>query len=55
MITNESGAVTKRQDYSAFGEKTASSQTTSGLKYTTAAQDNVRQDYTGYEKMRSLD
>jgi len=48
VITDANGNVTKRQDYSAFGEETFTAQSVSGLGYTN--QDNVRQDYTGYQK-----
>jgi len=48
VITNENGAVTKRQDYAAFGDETFTAQRTSGLKYT--APDEIRKGYTGYEK-----
>jgi RHS repeat-associated protein len=48
VITDQNGNITKRQDYSAFGEETLTVQRTEGLGY--APQDNVRQGYTGYEK-----
>lgn len=49
VITDRNGAVTKRQDYAAFGDETLTSQRTSGLKYTTSS-DELRKGYTGYEK-----
>jgi RHS repeat-associated protein len=48
VITDQNGNVTKRQDYSAFGEETSTAQRIEGLGY--ATQDNVRQGYTGYQK-----
>jgi RHS repeat-associated protein len=48
IITNEAGEVTKRQDYTAFGEETVTADRTSGLKYTNP--DELRQGYTGYQK-----
>ncbi len=47
VITDQLGAVTNRKDFSAFGEETITAQRTSGLKY---QPDNIRQDYTGYQK-----
>jgi RHS repeat-associated protein len=48
VITNKNGAVTSRKDYAAFGEETLSAQRTIGLSY--SAPDEIRKDYTGYEK-----
>ena len=48
LITNENGAVTKRQDFAAFGDETLTSQRVTGLGYTTT--DDLRNDYTGYQK-----
>ncbi|PYT00380.1 MAG: hypothetical protein DMF63_07355 [Acidobacteria bacterium] len=48
VVTNENGAVVNREDYSAFGERSSSSQRTSSLGYPGA--DEVRKGYTGYEK-----
>lgn len=47
IITDQSGNVISRHDYTAFGEEVSSSQRVSGLGYTT---DNIRQQYTGYER-----
>ncbi|MBK7705522.1 MAG: RHS repeat-associated core domain-containing protein [Acidobacteria bacterium] len=47
-ITNENGAVTKRQDFAAFGDETLTAQRAGGLGYTST--DELRQDYTGYQK-----
>lgn len=47
-ISNEIGQVVKRQDYSAFGDETVTSQRTARADYT--ADKEVRQDYTGYQK-----
>ncbi|MCW5959202.1 MAG: RHS repeat-associated core domain-containing protein, partial [Pyrinomonadaceae bacterium] len=47
VITNESGAVTTRQDFSAFGDETLTVQRTQALSY---KPDELRKDYTGYEK-----
>lgn len=47
VITNEAGAVTSRQDFSAFGDETLTVQRTQGLGY---KPDELRKDYTGYEK-----
>ncbi len=47
VITDQNEVVTNRKDFSAFGEETISAQRTAGLKY---QPDNIRQDYTGYEK-----
>ncbi|MET0752025.1 MAG: RHS repeat-associated core domain-containing protein [Pyrinomonadaceae bacterium] len=47
-ITNEVGQVVKRQDYSAFGDETVTSQRTNRTDYT--ADKEIRQDYTGYQK-----
>jgi len=49
VITDQNGAITSRKDYSAFGEETTSSQRVNGLGYA-ATTDQLRQDYTGYEK-----
>ncbi len=48
LITNEVGAVTKRQDFGAFGDETLTAARASALGYTTT--DELRQDYTGYQK-----
>ncbi|MBK8149051.1 MAG: hypothetical protein IPK58_12795 [Acidobacteria bacterium] len=48
LITNENGAVTKRQDFGAFGDERLTAARASGLGYTTT--DELRQDYTGYQK-----
>lgn len=48
LITNEIGAVKKRQDFAAFGDETLTAARVSDLGYTTA--DELRQDYTGYQK-----
>ncbi len=50
VITNETGAVTTRKDYAAFGDEVVSAQRVSGSSgngYDTAT---TRKDYTGYEK-----
>ena len=48
VITNETGEVTTRKDYTAFGEETVSSQRTTALKYDNESE--TRKGYTGYEK-----
>ncbi|MBK8149054.1 MAG: RHS repeat-associated core domain-containing protein [Acidobacteria bacterium] len=48
LITNQNGAVTKRQDFAAFGDETLTAQRAGGLGY--ASTDELRQDYTGYQK-----
>ncbi|MBK7705523.1 MAG: RHS repeat-associated core domain-containing protein [Acidobacteria bacterium] len=48
LITNQNGAVTKRQDFGAFGDERLTAARASGLGYTTT--DELRQDYTGYQK-----
>lgn len=48
VITDHNGTAITRKDYGAFGDETITAQRTSGLGYT--AQDNLRQDYTGYQK-----
>ncbi|PYT00378.1 MAG: hypothetical protein DMF63_07345 [Acidobacteria bacterium] len=48
VVTNENGTVVNREDYSAFGERSSSSQRTSSLGYPGA--DEIRKGYTGYEK-----
>ena len=47
VVMDQNGAVVSRTDFGAFGEETVTSQRTVGLGYKA---DNVRQDYTGYEK-----
>lgn len=47
VVTNGSGTVTSRRDYSAFGEEIFTQQRAAGLGY---QPDNIRQDYTGYQK-----
>ena len=47
IVTDASGNVTSRKDYTAFGEETTTAQRTTGLGY---SPQNVRQDYTGYQK-----
>ena len=47
IVTDASGNVTSRKDYTAFGEETTTAQRTTGLGYNPQ---NVRQDYTGYQK-----
>jgi len=50
VITNETGAVTARKDFAAFGDEVVSAQRVSGSSgngYDTAT---TRKDYTGYEK-----
>lgn len=49
VVTDQLGAVKDRKDYSAFGEETISAQRQSALGYT-AAGDELRKGYTGYEK-----
>ncbi|HMU34919.1 MAG TPA: RHS repeat-associated core domain-containing protein [Pyrinomonadaceae bacterium] len=49
VTTNENGEVTNRKDFAAFGEEVVSAQRVSGNKYASTP-DEVRQDYTGYEK-----
>lgn len=51
IITNESGAVTKRQDFSAFGEETITSQRTARSDYSAGSE--LREGYTGYLKDES--
>ena len=51
VISDQIGTVTHRKDYSAFGEETISAQRQSALGYT-AAGDELRKGYTGYEKDR---
>ncbi len=47
ITTGAGGGIVSRKDFSAFGEKTITAQRTEGLGY---APDEVRQDYTGYQK-----
>jgi RHS repeat-associated protein len=47
VITDASGAVKSRKDFTAFGEQTATAQRTENLGYQPPS---VRQGYTGYEK-----
>jgi len=47
IITDQNGNVTSRKDYTAFGEETFTANRTQGLGY---QPDNLRQDYTGYQK-----
>lgn len=47
IVTDASGNVTSRKDYTAFGEENVTPQRTDGLGYNPQ---NVRQDYTGYQK-----
>jgi RHS repeat-associated protein len=47
IITNQAGAIIARHDYAAFGEEIATPQRTSGISYVA---DNIRFDYTGYQK-----
>ena len=47
IITDQNGGVVSRTDFGAFGEETVTPQRTVGLGYKA---DNVRQDYTGYQK-----
>ncbi|QQS32978.1 MAG: RHS repeat-associated core domain-containing protein [Acidobacteriota bacterium] len=49
VVSDQLGAVKDRKDYSAFGEETISAQRQSALGYT-AAGDELRKGYTGYEK-----
>ncbi|QQS32973.1 MAG: RHS repeat-associated core domain-containing protein [Acidobacteriota bacterium] len=49
VVSDHLGAVKDRKDYSAFGEETISAQRQSALGYT-AAGDELRKGYTGYEK-----
>ncbi|HMM81507.1 MAG TPA: RHS repeat-associated core domain-containing protein [Pyrinomonadaceae bacterium] len=49
VTTNELAVVTNRKDFAAFGDEVASSERVSGNKYVSTP-DEVRQDYTGYEK-----
>ena len=49
VTTNENGEVTNRKDFAAFGDEVVSAQRVSGNKYASTP-DEVRQDYTGYEK-----
>jgi RHS repeat-associated protein len=47
IVTDSSGNVVSRRDYTAFGEETVTSQRTTGLGYNPQT---LRQDYTGYQK-----
>jgi RHS repeat-associated protein len=47
VITNESGTVTSRKDFAAFGDETVTTERTGDLGY---ADREIRQDYTGYLK-----
>lgn len=47
VITNENGAITSRQDFSAFGDQTLTVQRTEALGY---KPDELRKNYTGYER-----
>lgn len=47
IITNVVGEVIARKDFSAFGEETFTAQRTANLGY---KPENIRQDYTGYQK-----
>jgi RHS repeat-associated protein len=49
VTTNAAGAVIARKDFSAFGERTVTSQRVSGLGYTSVTGE-PRQDYAGYQK-----
>ncbi len=49
VTTNELAVVTNRKDFAAFGDEVASSERVSGNKYTSTP-DELRKDYTGYEK-----
>ena len=48
IITDQTGKVTTRKDYTAFGEETYSQQRTTALNYDD--QSETRKGYTGYEK-----
>ena len=48
VVSDKNGAVLDRKDFSAFGEESTSAQRTSNGEYTAA--DQLRQNYTGYEK-----
>ncbi|HEV7642928.1 MAG TPA: RHS repeat-associated core domain-containing protein [Pyrinomonadaceae bacterium] len=50
MTTGASGGTISRKDFSAFGEEIVTSQRTQGLGYAAAEENEVRQDYTGYQK-----
>ncbi len=50
VMTNENGAVTNRKDFAAFGDEVVSSQRVSGGSGNGYTPDEVRKDYTGYEK-----
>jgi len=47
VLTNGSGAVGSRKDFSPFGEEIVTPQRTSGVGYQPSG---IRQDYTGYQK-----
>ncbi len=47
VITNESGTVTSRKDFTAFGEENVTAARSTGLGYDPAS---TRKSYTGYEK-----
>jgi RHS repeat-associated protein len=47
IITDQAGNVIARHDYAAFGEEISTPQRTSGIGYVA---DNIRFDYTGYQK-----
>jgi RHS repeat-associated protein len=47
IITDSLGKVIARHDYSAFGDESFTVQRTQSLNY---KPDNIRQDYTGYQK-----
>ena len=49
VMTDENGNVTNRKDFMAFGDEVVSAQRVSGNKYVSTP-DEVRKDYTGYEK-----
>ncbi len=48
-MTGASGEVISRKDFAAFGDEAVSSQRVSGLSFTSIS-DEVRRDYTGYQK-----
>lgn len=48
VITNENGTVTKRKDFSAFGEETSTTQRTNRADYNLPKE--IRQNYTGYQE-----
>lgn len=47
VITDSVGNILARKDFSAFGDETATAQRTTALGY---KPENIRQDYTGYQK-----